>query len=102
MPTRRRPYRRRGPPGPCGNIQNPAPCRELKDPATGISSMATRQSWPRCGVTLTLKENRKQMLSEAGPIIFYSQKFGGTALPEGPGISEEAHLRAAPIGEYEV
>lgn len=42
------------------------------------------------------------MLSETGSIIFYGQKFGGIALPEGRDISEETRLRAAAIGEYEV
>jgi len=42
------------------------------------------------------------MLSEAGPIIFYGQKFDGIALPEGADISEETRLHAVPIGEYEV
>ena len=42
------------------------------------------------------------MLSEAGPIIFYGQKFEGTALPEGADVSDETRLRVAPVGEYEV
>jgi len=42
------------------------------------------------------------MLSEAGSIIFYGQKFGGTALPEVGDVSEETRLRAAAIGVYEL
>ena len=42
------------------------------------------------------------MLYDAGPIIFYDQKFGGVALPEGEDTSEETRLRAAPVGVYEL
>ena len=43
------------------------------------------------------------MQSEAGSIIFYDQTFGGTALPEsGDNGSEEARVRAAPVGVYEL
>ena len=42
------------------------------------------------------------MLSEVGRIIFYEQKFGGIALPEGKDTSEEARLRAAITGVYEL
>ncbi len=42
------------------------------------------------------------MPSEVGPIIFYDQQFGGVALPEGPDVSEEARLRTAAIGVYEL
>src|SRR4029078_695110 len=42
------------------------------------------------------------MLSESGPIIFYSQKFDGIDLRVGPDISEEARLRAAAVGLYEL
>jgi hypothetical protein len=42
------------------------------------------------------------MLTEAGPIIFYGQKFEGIALPEGADVSEETRLRAAAVGTYEV
>jgi len=42
------------------------------------------------------------MLTEAGPIIIYGQKFDGIALPEGPDVSEEARLRAAAVGTYEL
>ena len=42
------------------------------------------------------------MLSESGPIIFYSQKFDGIDLRVGPDISEEALLRAAAVGLHEL
>src|ERR1051325_9838129 len=42
------------------------------------------------------------MPAETGPIIFYSQKFDGIALPQGPDIGEAARLRAAAIGSYEL
>ena len=42
------------------------------------------------------------MLTEAGPIIIYNQKFDGIDLPDGPDISEEARVRATAVGTYEL
>ena len=40
------------------------------------------------------------MPSESGPLRWYGQRFEGVAIPDG--VSEEARLRFAPIGVYEM
>lgn len=42
------------------------------------------------------------MSSESSPVVLIRQSFKGAAIPErGDGVSEEARLRAAPVGAYE-